>query len=525
MFRFRIVPRLGILLTPCLLFAAAAANASTYYVSKSGTDKNPGISLANPYATIQHAIDKAVAGDTIYVVADTYTGKGNRDINFGGKDLTLEAYPNSDGITTMVTLDLQYSARGFLFQSGETAASVIDGFKVMKGYHPYDTGGGAYIKASSPTFIDCTFASNTAFAAGGIYIYSYAKPSFSGCTFSKNVGRVGGGVYMDFHTKASFTDCTFTGNSALYGGGVYTYSSSDTYTNCTFSGNTAAMGGGLYTTSNANLSFYNSTFSANHASDRGGASFIGNQSSIALYNGVVTGNSAVSGGAFYNSYLANSNLYNTTVSGNTATYRGGAIFDGTRCYPVIFGCILWNDTAGAGGNEIFNTSVSSVPTVTNTDIQGGWAASGTNQNVDPLFVSAQDLHLQAASPLINQGTAQGATIQPKTGNLSLASSVSDLGATALPTPSANDDSYSVLHNTMLVVNASSGVLANDFTNKGGMLSAVLVSGPSIGALTLNPDGSFSYKPANGYVGTITFRYQAKNANGTSGLATVYITVR
>src|SRR5262249_12883892 len=39
-----------------------------------------------------------------------------------------------------------------------------------------------------------------------------------------------------------------------------------------------------------------------------------------------------------------------------------------------------------------------------------------------------------------------------------------------------------------------GVLSNDTDPDGDLLHAVLVTGPSHGSLTLNPDGSFSYTP-------------------------------
>ena len=528
MLSFRPVCRLSAVLTPFLLLAAAAAHAATYYVSTTGADKNAGTSLTSPFATLQYAITAANEGDTVFVLSGTYKGKGNRNLDFAGTNLTLAVYPKSDGTPGSVTLDVYDNGndeRAFLFQTGETSNTVIDGFKIINGSEPYDSGGAVYIVGSSPTFTNCTFDSNNAHLAGAVFVYNYAAPTFTNCTFTNNSSFYGGATYMDYKTQASFSACTFSTNSGAYGGAVYTYASSDSYTDCTFDSNSAYVGGALYTTSNAAPTFTNATFSNNAAIDRGGASFAGYKGSVTLYNGVVFGNSALSGGGFYNSYKSASNLYNTTVTGNSATSKGGAIYNGTFCSPTIFASILWNDKAGAGGNEIFNASATSVPTVTNTDIQGGWAKSGTNQNVAPLFMGAQDFHLQAASPLIDKGTIYGATISDKGANPRVANSVTDLGASELSTPTITDDSYSVVHNTMLAMNATSGVLANDSANKGGLLSAVLVSRPSVGTLNLNTDGSFAYKPADGYLGTIVFTYQAKNSKGLSAIATVYLTVR
>ena len=87
---------------------------------------------------------------------------------------------------------------------------------------------------------------------------------------------------------------------------------------------------------------------------------------------------------------------------------------------------------------------------------------------------------------------------------------------------ANNDSYSLVENTTLNV-AAPGVLGNDSTG-GASLTAVLVSGPANGVLTLNTDGSFSYTPTNGYLGADTFTYEANNGQTNSNIATVNLTV-
>src|SRR5439155_1656988 len=69
-----------------------------------------------------------------------------------------------------------------------------------------------------------------------------------------------------------------------------------------------------------------------------------------------------------------------------------------------------------------------------------------------------------------------------------------------------------------------GVLANDSDVDGDALSAVLVSNPTHGTLTLNSDGSLVYMPALNFNGIDSFTYKASDGQAQSGVATVTITV-
>ena len=89
-------------------------------------------------------------------------------------------------------------------------------------------------------------------------------------------------------------------------------------------------------------------------------------------------------------------------------------------------------------------------------------------------------------------------------------------------PVASDDEYGTPSNTLLVIGADKSILINDEDVDGDSLTAVLLTGPSHGTLTLNPDGSFSYKPATGFIGTDTFTYKAFDGECYSEPATVTI---
>jgi VCBS repeat-containing protein len=76
----------------------------------------------------------------------------------------------------------------------------------------------------------------------------------------------------------------------------------------------------------------------------------------------------------------------------------------------------------------------------------------------------------------------------------------------------------------LVVEVAGGVLDNDTDQNNGTLVAVLATGPSHGALTLNADGSFVYMPDEDFVGTDSFAYRPSDDDGLGNLATVTISV-
>jgi VCBS repeat-containing protein len=70
------------------------------------------------------------------------------------------------------------------------------------------------------------------------------------------------------------------------------------------------------------------------------------------------------------------------------------------------------------------------------------------------------------------------------------------------------------------------VLANDTDADGDTLTASLVSGsgPNHGTLVFNSDGSFTYTPTAGYIGTDSFQYKASDGAKSSSAATVTLNV-
>src|SRR6185436_10379607 len=75
-----------------------------------------------------------------------------------------------------------------------------------------------------------------------------------------------------------------------------------------------------------------------------------------------------------------------------------------------------------------------------------------------------------------------------------------------------------------LVVAAAGVLSNDTDADGDPLSAVLVTGPTHGTLTLNANGSFTYVPVTNYNGADSFTYRASDGTLNSALTTVSISI-
>jgi len=90
-------------------------------------------------------------------------------------------------------------------------------------------------------------------------------------------------------------------------------------------------------------------------------------------------------------------------------------------------------------------------------------------------------------------------------------------------PVVADDSYRTGRDLALTVSAP-GLLGNDTDGDGDTLRAVKASDPVHGALALNADGSFTYTPEAGFVGSDSFTYRANDSEYDSALATVSITV-
>jgi hypothetical protein len=90
-------------------------------------------------------------------------------------------------------------------------------------------------------------------------------------------------------------------------------------------------------------------------------------------------------------------------------------------------------------------------------------------------------------------------------------------------PVAGNDSYNGTEDQPIVIDAVSGLLANDSDSDGDGLSALMLTAPSHGTVVLNGDGSFQYTPDTDYFGADSFTYKAIDSNSSS-VATVSLSI-
>jgi len=332
----------ALLLIAVLAFVCDSANAATRYVP-------------SQYESIQAAIDACNNGDVVVVAPGTYTGDGNRDVDFKGKSITVRGKNGPE----KCIIDCQGSEsdphRGFYFHSGETSSAVLDGFTIKNGYmHP---GGGIYCSGSSPIIKNCKLTGNKA---------EWLNGTGGGCYFSNSFAKI--------------IKCRITFNYAIG-------TSPD-------SGN--GWGGGIGIAENSNITIADSQIMNNKATYSSGGVGV-HTSSLSVVNSVISNNSSQSG-AGLSFQDSSSTIMNSTITKNSAKNNGGGFYY-IRSKVTVVNTILWGDTGGeidGWGNSIM---------VTYSDVQGGWKGEG-NINADPLFVDAPngDYHLLPDSPCIDAGT-------------------------------------------------------------------------------------------------------------------------
>ena len=266
-------------LATVLAMSVAAMGQTTWYVD----DDCPGPSYvgtpADPFCSIQDAIDAAADGDTVLVLPGIY----HEMIDFIGKAITLRSVDGA-GATIIDGAGLNDSVVKCVSGEGtdpNQPATVLDGFTITGGAgesinNPTGlrVGGGMYNEGSNPTVRNCVFTENPANHGGGMWNYesspavvncafvsniiagdgagmhnrSNSSPLLVNCLFRNNEAGADGGALMDYQNAAGSTvliNCTFIDNTASdHAGGLWCADESmPTLTNCIFWGNTSGADG------------------------------------------------------------------------------------------------------------------------------------------------------------------------------------------------------------------------------------------------------------------------------------------
>ena len=177
------------------------------------------------YPTIQAAIDGAYPGDTIALTNGTFTGAGNRDLELGGKALTIRS---QEGPLNCV-IDCGGSALdphcGFYLNDADGSDARLEGLRITGGHFP--AGGAIYCGPNSaPTMINIIMHGNVAEYGGALYSNA-AYPALLNVTIYGNSGTIyGGGLYCT-GSRAPFVRNTIIAGSVT-GAAVFCEGSENT---------------------------------------------------------------------------------------------------------------------------------------------------------------------------------------------------------------------------------------------------------------------------------------------------------
>ena len=291
---------------------ASPVSATTYFVTPDGT---------GDYPTIQAAIDAVVDGDIIELTDGTFTGDGNRDVDYLGKAITIRSQTGDPADCTIDRMgSSQEPHRAFHFHSGEQSGSVLSGVTITNGWAHDDARGGC---------IRCENAS---------------APVITNCLFTHTRGAA---ALCISQSHLQLEDCVFMFNDAYEGGGVCCEEATLTLMGCGFYENTADFLGGAVHAHAAVVELLDCEF-ADNSSTHGGAADFHIGSVIAVSNCRFYQNSAGEAGCLCLFAMCQGLVENCTFARNSCQSWASALSVGKSSTCEVSGCTFYRNRGGAG---------------------------------------------------------------------------------------------------------------------------------------------------------------------------------
>lgn len=391
-----------------------------------------------PCATLQHAVDTAVASDQLWLAEGTYTDVSIRQgitqavyiskslTILGGFDATFTPPAEPQLQPTVVDATTQGRA---VYVSGHIDVT-LSGLTLVNG-RTNGSGGGIHSQDADLTIRDTAVLSNQAQFGGGLYALR-GTVTVENSTIAHNAAALGGGGVRLYQSHTNFSHNTIAHNTAvLHGGGLYLSFVDGRVENNQISHNQVTTigqgwGGGLQL-HNSPLELAFNQISNNSADTGGGLRLY--QSPATLDGNLIQNNQANVGGGVSVEAGSLAVLQNNAIVDNTAVTSASGIRI-LNAHPTLqHSTIARNDGAAGSGllleggnvsltNSIFadqaigvqNESGSITLTATlwdNVSQTTVGSVTETMSQMGPAAFAADGFHLTAVSDAIDSGVDDG----------------------------------------------------------------------------------------------------------------------
>ena len=285
---------------------------------------------------IQAGIDLCRDGDTVIVSPGWFRGEGNRDLDFKGKCIVVIAESRLEGLSNLTsTIDCEGKGRAFYFHSGETSASIVEGFIIERGYNSCWSSGG-----------------------GAICCDSFSSPTIRHNVIKKCKALFGTAIFCNYSSPLIYNNKIYAnGHWAYMTGAIHCQSSSPVIKGNEIFSNIACAGGGAIHCDSCSSVIIDNNGIYNNRIYAGAGIYIDNSSAI-LSNNYINGNGGENGGAL-SSWRSNLIINNNEFVGNH-THHGASAIEAWSCNVTIESNYFCKNRSGIAQHLMYISSVSPV---------------------------------------------------------------------------------------------------------------------------------------------------------------------